>query len=68
MRAADKVFTALAEGGVVELPMRNCFWQAYFGIVTDQFGVKWMVGFLTGSSHARAFREVLIRCIQVMSN
>mmetsp|Transcript_6971 Transcript_6971/g.25680 ORF Transcript_6971/g.25680 Transcript_6971/m.25680 type:complete len:313 (-) Transcript_6971:298-1236(-) len=41
---ADRVFASLAEGGHVELPMRNCFWESYFGIVIDEFGVKWMVG------------------------
>eukprot|EP00958_Prasinococcus_capsulatus_P003656 scaffold336_cov384-Prasinococcus_capsulatus_cf.AAC.14 len=40
----DRVFASLAEGGHVELPMRNCFWESYFGIVIDEFGVKWMVG------------------------
>ncbi|WKZ70997.1 MAG: VOC family protein [Melioribacteraceae bacterium] len=40
---ADKLFAGLSEGGKVEMPMDDQFWGDYFGSLTDQFGVQWMV-------------------------
>ena len=39
---ADSLFQALAEGGKVEMPLQEMFWGGYFGILTDQFGMRWM--------------------------
>ncbi len=44
-READKLFNALASGGQVTMPMDNTFWGDYFGMLTDQFGINWMVSF-----------------------
>ena len=41
--AADKVFTALTEGGKIEMPIAATFFSPRFGMVTDKFGVCWMV-------------------------
>jgi PhnB protein len=41
---ADKLFSALAEGGRVEMPLMKTFWSPRFGMVVDRFGVMWMVG------------------------
>lgn len=41
--AADTAFNALAEGGKVDLPLMKTFWSPRYGMVTDQFGVGWMV-------------------------
>jgi PhnB protein len=38
-----RVFTALAEGGKVTMPLGKTFWSQLFGMVTDKFGVDWMV-------------------------
>lgn len=38
----DRLFAALGEGGVVEMPLQDMFWGAYFGSLTDRFGVRWM--------------------------
>lgn len=38
----DRLFAALSEGGTVEMPLTNMFWGAYFGSLTDKFGVQWM--------------------------
>ena len=38
----DTLFSALSEGGVVTMPLQEMFWGAYFGSLTDQFGVHWM--------------------------
>jgi len=40
---AERLFTALSEGGKVTMPLSQTFWALRFGMVTDQFGVPWMV-------------------------
>jgi PhnB protein len=40
---ADKIFSALAEGGRITMPIANTFWGAYFGMLVDHFGIIWMV-------------------------
>ncbi len=38
----ERLFAALAVNGKVEMPLQDMFWGAYFGSLTDQFGVQWM--------------------------
>jgi PhnB protein len=38
----DRLFAALAEGGVVEMALQEMFWGGYYGSLTDRFGVRWM--------------------------
>jgi PhnB protein len=38
-----KLFDALAEGGEVTMPYGPQFWAVGFGMLTDKFGVSWMV-------------------------
>jgi PhnB protein len=40
---ADRLFTALADGGQVHVPLAKTFFSPRFGIVADRFGVSWMV-------------------------
>ena len=40
---AERLFNALSQGGKVEMPLTDMFWGAYWGSLTDQFGVQWMV-------------------------
>lgn len=40
---ADKTFNALADGGKVTMPMAKTFFSPRFGMLTDKFGVGWMV-------------------------
>jgi PhnB protein len=40
---ADRRFNALADGGEVIMPLGKTFFSPRFGMVTDRFGVKWMV-------------------------
>ena len=40
---AKRVFTALGEGGNVQMPLMKTFWTSSFGMLTDKFGVPWMV-------------------------
>jgi PhnB protein len=44
-KEADRIFAALTEGGQVKLAMNKAFWGAYFGMLTDKFGVQWMVSY-----------------------
>jgi len=41
---AQRVFSALAEGGRVEMALQKTFWSEAFGVVVDRFGVPWEVG------------------------
>lgn len=38
-----RLFRALADGGKVTMELQDMFWGAYYGAVTDKFGVQWMV-------------------------
>ncbi len=40
---AEKLFSALADGGKVQMPLGKTFWSPAFGTLTDRFGVGWMV-------------------------
>jgi PhnB protein len=40
---ADRVFASLAEGGKVTMPLAQTFFSPRFGMLTDKFGVGWMV-------------------------
>ena len=44
---ADKFFKGLSEGGKIETPMKDEFWGAYFGMITDKFGVQWIISYST---------------------
>lgn len=39
----DRIFGALSEGGNITMPLANTFWDSYFGMLTDRFGISWMV-------------------------
>ncbi|HKQ24662.1 MAG TPA: VOC family protein [Burkholderiales bacterium] len=40
---AKRLFTALSDGGKVQLPLGKTFFSPAFGMVADRFGVAWMV-------------------------
>lgn len=40
---AERAFAALAEGGQVIMPLGKTFWSPGFGMLSDRFGVGWMV-------------------------
>jgi PhnB protein len=42
---AEHIFSGLAAGGKVEMPLADTFWGAYFGMLQDKFGIRWMVNF-----------------------
>jgi len=40
---ANLLFGALSLGGKVVMPMVKTFWSSSFGMLTDRFGVLWMI-------------------------
>lgn len=42
---AEKIFNGLADGGNVTMPLSKTFWSESFGMLTDKFGIAWMVSF-----------------------
>ncbi|MBC7382260.1 MAG: VOC family protein [Bacteroidia bacterium] len=42
---AEKLFHSLGNGGNVTMPMQETFWGAYFGMLTDKFGINWLFNY-----------------------
>lgn len=42
---ADRIYQALAKGGKATMPMSQTFWGSYFGMLTDPFGINWMISY-----------------------
>ena len=40
---AERIFQMLAKEGKVVMPLEKTFWAARFGVVVDQFGVRWLI-------------------------
>ena len=40
---AERLFKALSDGGQVQMPLAETFFSPLFGMVTDRFGVLWMI-------------------------
>ena len=40
---AERLFGLLADGGQVQMPLGKTFFSPRFGMVSDRFGVSWMV-------------------------
>ncbi|MFD4369960.1 VOC family protein [Rhodococcus sp. NPDC058521] len=41
----DRLFNGLSDGGQETMPLGKVEWAERFGMVTDKFGVQWMVGY-----------------------
>jgi PhnB protein len=39
----ERIFNALADGGTVQMAWQDTFWARKFGMVTDRFGIPWVV-------------------------
>ncbi len=42
---AKRIFNGLAEGGTITMPLEKTFWAPLFGMLTDKFGINWLVSF-----------------------
>jgi PhnB protein len=40
---AERIFHALAESGAVTMPLQETFWAVRFGMLTDRFGIPWLI-------------------------
>lgn len=40
---ATIIFDSLSAGGLVTMPLAKTFWDSFFGMLTDKFGIQWMV-------------------------
>ena len=47
-------FNKLAEGGKVDMPLAKQFWGDTFGMLTDKFGVHWMVNISADAQNPKA--------------
>ena len=45
---AEKLFNGLSAGGKVTMPLSKTFWSECFGMLTDKFGINWMMSFDEG--------------------
>jgi PhnB protein len=41
----QSTFAAMSDGGNVTMPLQDTFWGATFGMLHDQFGIKWMFNY-----------------------
>lgn len=39
----DRLFNGLSAGGEITMPLQETFWGARFGMLTDKFGIQWMI-------------------------
>ena len=40
---AERLFQALSDNATIQMPIEETFWAKRFGMLTDRFGVAWMV-------------------------
>jgi PhnB protein len=48
---ADKIFDRLSKDAKTTMPLADAFWGAYFGMLTDKFGVQWMINYDYNRQH-----------------
>lgn len=41
----NRVFSELSAGGKATMPPAKTFWGSYFGMLTDKYGIQWMVSY-----------------------
>lgn len=42
---AERIFKGLSNGGTITMPLGKTFWSECFGVLTDKFGISWMINF-----------------------
>ena len=40
---AESIYGTLADGGTVRMPLQETFWAARFAVLTDRFGIPWLI-------------------------
>jgi len=41
----DRLFSELSTGGIIEMPLNETMWGAYFGMCRDKYGIQWMINY-----------------------
>jgi PhnB protein len=41
----ERLFAALSEGGTTTMPLADSFWNSYFGMCVDKFGINWLFNY-----------------------
>lgn len=49
MPEAERLYEALSEGGSVQMEQQATFWATRFAMLTDRFGVSWMINCMVDS-------------------
>lgn len=44
-KEADRIFNFLSSSGQITMPLMDTFWGDYFGMLTDKFGINWMMSY-----------------------
>ncbi len=47
---AERIFNGLLKGGSITMPLDKTFWSELFGMLTDKFGINWMMSLETGQN------------------
>lgn len=45
----ERIFNELSEGGNVTMPLADMFFGAYYGSLTDKYGINWMLHYQTAN-------------------
>ncbi|MFQ3786298.1 VOC family protein [Halomonas sp. A29] len=45
VQEAERLFNALADNASVQMPLEETFWAHRFGMLTDRYGVAWMINY-----------------------
>lgn len=40
---SERIFAELSEGALITMPLQEMFWAYRFGMLTDRFGIPWMI-------------------------
>jgi PhnB protein len=40
---AERIFRQLSTNGRIVMPLEKTFWAARFGVLTDRFGISWLI-------------------------
>jgi PhnB protein len=40
---AERIFAELSDGAQIAMPLQEMFWAFRFGMLTDRFGIPWMI-------------------------
>jgi len=43
LKKIERIFNELSDNAEIVMPLGDTFWGAYFGMLTDKYGIQWMV-------------------------